>query len=351
MNQETSVINRYGNAAKKNEENLCCPVEYDTKYLKIIPDEIIEKDYGCGDPLGKIKEGDTVLDLGSGGGKVPYIVSQIVGETGKVIGIDMNDDMLNLAKKYQNQMIERIGYDNVIFHKGKIQNLKLDLEELDKYVQEHPANNLDTYQSIKQYINYLENEMTMIKDNSIDVVISNCVLNLVSTDEKEALFREIYRVLKDGGKAVISDIVSNVEVPEKLRQDENLWSGCYSGAIEEKSFVEAFEKVGFYGVEIDKREKTWTTIEGIDFRSMTIIAHKGKEGPCIDKGQSVVYKGPFKHIEDDDDHIFERGERTFVCEKTFNILKQEPYKDVFEFIDENEEIINKSECCDTSCGC
>ena len=121
--------------------------------------------------------------------------------------------------------------------------------------------------------------------------------------------------LKDGGKAVISDIVSNVEVPEKLRQDENLWSGCYSGAIEEKSFVEAFEKVGFYGVEIDKREKTWTTIEGIDFRSMTIIAHKGKEGPCIDKGQSVVYKGPFKHIEDDDDHIFERGERTFVCEK------------------------------------
>ena len=79
MNQETSVINRYGNAAKKYEENLCCPVEYDTKYLKIIPEEIIEKDYGCGDPLGKIKEGDTVLDLGSGGGKVPYIVSQIVG--------------------------------------------------------------------------------------------------------------------------------------------------------------------------------------------------------------------------------------------------------------------------------
>lgn len=231
MNQETSVINRYGNAAKKYEENLCCPVEYDTKYLKIIPEEIIEKDYGCGDPLGKIKEGDTVLDLGSGGGKVPYIVSQIVGETGKVIGIDMNDDMLDLAKKYQNQMIERIGYDNVIFHKGKIQNLKLNLEELDKYIQEHPANNLDTYQSINQYINYLENEMTMIKDNSIDVVISNCVLNLVSTEEKEALFKEIYRVLKEGGKAVISDIVSNVKVPEKLRQDENLWSGCYSGKI------------------------------------------------------------------------------------------------------------------------
>lgn len=84
---------------------------------------------------------------------------------------------------------------------------------------------------------------------------------------------------------------------------------------------------------------------------MTVIAHKGKEGPCIDKGQSVIYKGPFKHIEDDVDHIFERGERAFVCEKTFNILQQNPYKDVFEFINENEEAIDLEECCDTSCGC
>lgn len=119
-----------------------------------------------------------------------------------------------------------------------------------------------------------------------------------------------------------------------MRQDEDLWSGCYSGAIEEKSFVESFEKVGFYGIEIDKREDTWTTIEDINFRSMTVIAHKGKEGPCIDKGQSVIYKGPFKHIEDDDNHIFERGERTFVCEKIFNILQQPPYNNVFEFIKE-----------------
>ncbi len=167
MNQEASVISRYENAARNHEENLCCPVEYDTKHLKIIPDEIIEKDYGCGDPLGKIKEGDTVLDLGSGGGKVPYIVSQIVGETGKVIGVDMNDDMLNLAKKYQNQMIEKIGYDNVSFYKGKIQNLKLDLEAFDKYLKEHPVSDLCSYHSINQYINYLEDEMTMIKDNII----------------------------------------------------------------------------------------------------------------------------------------------------------------------------------------
>ncbi|MEF2293788.1 methyltransferase domain-containing protein [Virgibacillus dokdonensis] len=351
-NVESSVNNRYSNAARSNESNLCCPVEYDTKYLKIIPDEIIEKDFGCGDPLGKIKEGDTVLDLGSGGGKVPYIVSQIVGETGTVIGVDMNDDMLALAKKYQQEIIETLGYDNVTFHKGKIQNLKLNLDELNKYIETNPATNIQDFNAINDHIHYLEEKLPMIEDNSIDVVISNCVLNLVSTKEKEQLFNEIYRVLKDGGKAIISDIVSNIVVPEQMRNDENLWSGCYSGAMEENEFISAFENAGFYGIEIDKREDTWTTINDIDFRSMTVIARKGKEGPCINKGQSVIYKGPFKHIEDDDDHIYQRGERTFVCEKTFNILQQEPYAQLFEFLDENKsQVDSNDECCTPTCNC
>src|SRR5699024_259675 len=233
------------------------------------------------DPLGKIKEGDIVLDLGSGGGKVPYIVSQIVGETGTVIGVDMNDDMLALAKKYQQEIIDILGYDNVTFHKGKIQNLKLNLDELNKYIEVNPATSIHDFNAINDHINYLEEKLPMIEDNSIDVVISNCVLNLVSTKEKEQLFSEIYRVLKDGGKAVISDIVSNIVVPEEMRNDENLWSGCYSGAMEENEFISAFENAGFYGIEIDKREDTWTTINDIDFRSMTVIARKGKEGPCI----------------------------------------------------------------------
>ncbi|CAD2080006.1 hypothetical protein GCM10007358_15930 [Phocicoccus schoeneichii] len=192
----------------------------------------------------------------------------------------------------------------------------------------------------------------MIEDNSIDVVISNCVLNLVSTNEKEQLFNEIYRVLKKNGKAVISDIVSNVEVPQEMREDEDLWSGCYSGAIEEREFIKAFENVGFYGIQIDKREETWTTINNIDFRSMTVTAYKGKEGSCTDKGQSVIYKGPFKHIEDDDNHIYQRGERVYVCEKTFNLLKKEPYLHCFDFIDENEgQISNDNDDCAPTCNC
>ena len=257
------------------------------------------------DPLGKIKEGDIVLDLGSGGGKVPYIVSQIVGETGTVIGVDMNDDMLALAKKYQQEIIDILGYDNVTFHKGKIQNLKLNLDELNKYIEVNPATSIHDFNAINDHINYLEEKLPMIEDNSIDVVISNCVLNLVSTKEKEQLFIEIYRVLKDGGKAVISDISSNIVVPEEMRNDENLWSG-----------------------------------------------RKGKDGPCIDKGQSVIYKGPFKHIEDDDDHTYQRGERTFVCEKTFNILQQEPYAQLFEFLDENDrQVDSNDECCTPTCNC
>lgn len=351
MNNEQSVIERYGNAAKHHEQNLCCPVEYDPKYLKIIPKEIIEKDYGCGDPVGKIKEGEVVLDLGSGGGKVPYIVSQIVGRHGKVIGVDMNEDMLSLANKYKKDISESLGYDNVTFYKGKIQNLKLNMKEIDNYIIENKINNSYDYDNLTEHIRNIEQNNPMIKDNSIDVVISNCVLNLVSVNEKDQLFKEIYRVIKDGGKAVISDIVSNIEVPEEMREDPELWSGCYSGAIEERDFIRHFEEAGFYGIEIDKRESTWTTINDIEFRSITITAYKGKEGPCIDKKQSVIYKGPFKHIEDDDNHIFERGEQTFVCEKTYNILQKSPYKGLFVYIDGNNSTNIEESCCTSSCDC
>ena len=100
-------------------------MDYDAKYLEIIPPEIIERDYGCGDPSKYVEPGDTVLDLGSGGGKICYIAAQVVGSEGKVIGVDCNDDMLGLARTYQSQIAETLGYANVEFHKGKIQDLSL----------------------------------------------------------------------------------------------------------------------------------------------------------------------------------------------------------------------------------
>ena len=128
---EQAVLDRYGNAAQEVEASLCSPVSYDNALLKVIPDEIIQKDYGCGDPSRHIREGETVLDLGSGSGKACYIISQIVGAKGKVIGVDFNPPMLELARKYQSSIGGKLGYHNVEFRCGKIQDLKTNLELVD----------------------------------------------------------------------------------------------------------------------------------------------------------------------------------------------------------------------------
>ncbi|MDH3529561.1 MAG: methyltransferase domain-containing protein, partial [Acidobacteriota bacterium] len=121
LDVEAAVRSRYQKAASEVEPALCCPVDYDPQFLEILPGEIIERDYGCGDPSAYVREGDIVLDLGSGGGKICYIASQIVGAEGSVIGVDTNTEMLGLARKYKNDLSAKIGYDNVEFRYGKIQ--------------------------------------------------------------------------------------------------------------------------------------------------------------------------------------------------------------------------------------
>ncbi len=138
MKTETAVKERYSAAAKAPEAALCCPVEYDTRYLKIIPPEVIEKDYGCGDPSRWVQPGETVLDLGSGTGKICFIAAQVVGAKGRVIGVDMTDDMLEVARRNAPIVAERIGYANVEFRKGRIQDLALDLEMLDAELKKRP---------------------------------------------------------------------------------------------------------------------------------------------------------------------------------------------------------------------
>lgn len=335
---EDAVKERYSNAAKEYEKGLCCPVDYDPQYLKVIPQEVLERDYGCGDPLSAVKEGEIVLDLGSGGGKVAFIVSQIVGPDGKVIGVDINDEMLKLSRNAAPIVADKIGYSNVVFRKGKIQDLQLDYEKLDSLLKTNPVKTSKDLENLTKKIKKLKQIEPLIEDNSIDIVISNCVLNLVSTEDKEKLFKEIYRVLKPGGRAVISDIVSNNDVPIEMQQDTELWSGCYSGAMREDRFLNAFAHTNFYGITLYKREETWTTIHNISFRSITITAYKGKEGPCLDRKQSVIYRGPFKEVLDDDGHVFERGKKSRVCDKTYKIMKREPYKKFFDFVDPIEPV-------------
>ena len=139
---ETAVLQRYSGAAQEVEQCLCLPVSYDNRLLGVIPQEIIDKDYGCGDPSRYVNPGETVLDLGSGSGKACYIIAQIVGPEGKVIGVDFNPPMLDLARKYQKSIGDQLGYHNVEFRRGKIQDLKINLEVVDRYLKAHPVSSI-----------------------------------------------------------------------------------------------------------------------------------------------------------------------------------------------------------------
>ncbi len=345
MDVKEAVLDCYSEGAKEVQPTLCCPVDYNQELLKLIPQEIIEKDYGCGDPSRYVQDGDTVLDLGSGGGKICYMAAQKVGKHGQVIGVDMNDDMLKLARQYQPEMAKKLGNDRVRFVKGHIQDLALSIDAVDEYLQSHPITTNEAFEAFQHWQAEFRQNSPLIADNSVDLVVSNCVLNLVSDEEKQQLIQELFRVLKPGGRVAISDIVSDETSPEHLKKDPELWSGCISGAFQEKEFLDAFQQAGFLSIKYDAWDsEPWQTVENIEFRSVTLTAVKGEQSPCMDIGQAVIYKGPYAEITDDEGHIFPRGERMAVCERTFRFLTEGPLKNDFIGIQPNQAIPAKTFC-------
>ena len=243
LDQTQAVESRYGAAAHQQEACLCTPVAFDASLLKVIPADVVERDYGCGDPTRWVQVGDDVLDLGSGSGKNAFICSQVVGENGSVIGVDRNDDMLALSRAAAPVVAERIGFANVRFVKGAI-------EALDAAT---------------------ASGSPLIASASVDVVLSNCVLNLVNPSARVALLDNIRRVLRPGGRVAISDIVCDRPVPLNLQQDPELWSGCISGAWLEEAFLADFRALGFEQVGYaDRSDTPWRVVEGIEFRAVTL---------------------------------------------------------------------------------
>ena len=323
LDVESAVQARYGQGANQAEAALCCPTDYDPRYLKVIHAEILERDYGCGDPSRHVAEAETVLDLGSGGGKVCYILAQVVGPRGRVIGVDINDQMLALARRHQPQVAETIGHDNVRFLKGRIQDLKLDVEAADRWLAQHPITDTAALAAYEAEADRLRQMSPLIADDAIDVIVSNCVLNLVRTDLKAQLFGEMFRVLRKGGRCVISDIVCDEDPTPQMINDPDLWSGCISGAFREDQFLKMFEDAGFHGIEVlSRQDRPWRVVNGIEFRSVTVRAYKGKQGPCLERHQAVIYTGPWKQVVDDDGHVLRRGQRMAVCDKTYQLYTQ-----------------------------
>jgi radical SAM protein with 4Fe4S-binding SPASM domain len=227
-----AIESRYKEAARNPKKELCCPTGYSDNDLQDIPTGTISISYGCGNPtaFADLREGDTVLDLGSGGGIDCFIAAKKVGKTGSVIGVDMTDAMLEKALENNEKMTKVLGYDVVGFRKGLMEDLP-------------------------------------VESNSIDLAISNCVINL--SPDKNKVFGEIFRVLKNWGRLSISDIVSNERVTETLKDDDNLWSGCISGALTMNEFLSAVRNAGFKDVTIEKSLK-WKKVEGIEFFSVNV---------------------------------------------------------------------------------
>ena len=335
---EQAVRQRYAAAAQAVQPALCCAVSYDASLLEVIPPEVIERDYGCGDPTAYVRPGETVLDLGSGGGKVCFIAAQLVGPQGRVIGVDCNAEMLALARRNQPIVAERLGYDNVAFRAGMIQDLRLDLDRLAEQLTRSPVSDRESWLAMRDLERSLRRKQPLVPDSSVDCVVSNCVLNLVDPADRRAMFDEVFRVLRPGGRAAISDIVADEDVPPHLQNNPELWSGCISGAFREDRFLAAFAEAGFDGLQIERLDpQPWQVVEGIEFRSMTVLAYKPAVGENLDRRQAVIYRGPFREVTDDAGRSYRRGERTAVGDLTFARLGQAPFAGHFEQVEPQGE--------------
>jgi arsenite methyltransferase len=224
-NIQDVVKQKYGEAAKQaaaggvascgggGELSCCDPITrdlYDSAQIAELPEKAVAASLGCGNPtaLAQIQAGETVLDLGSGGGIDVLLSARRVGPTGKAYGLDMTDEMLALARENQ----KKSGVTNVEFLKGAIENIPL-------------------------------------PDNSVDVIISNCVINL--SGDKDRVLREAFRVLKPGGRFAISDVVVRGEVPPEIRKSMELWVGCIAGALEEYEYRDKLFRAGFESIDIE----------------------------------------------------------------------------------------------------
>lgn len=241
-----TVKNKFSKAAFAPVADYYCPTGYDPKDLAHIPNEVLEVSYGCGNPaaLASIKPGQTIVDLGAGGGIDCFIAAKKLGREGKVIGIDLTEEMVAKARESAEKVGESLGYHNVEFRAGNIMELP-------------------------------------VEDNSVDLVISNCVINL--TEDKTKVMDEIFRILKPGGRFIISDIVSDKPVPGYLKRDKEMWNACLSGALTDRRFKEAAENAGFPRVSL-KKNYLYKKVEFIQFYSITM---KGSKPGKVNRGRSA----------------------------------------------------------------
>lgn len=302
------VKDYYGSVLSSTDDlrsSACCTTEQMPEYIKSIvseiEDDVLTKFYGCGSPIPLALHGATVLDLGCGTGRDVYIASKLVGPDGLVVGLDMTEEQLAVARDATVPQMRRFGFAraNVDFRHGFIEDLK----------------------------------QAGVQDNTVDVVISNCVINL--SPDKERVFREIFRVLKPGGEIYFADVFADRRIPEAVASNRVLYGECLGGALYAEDFRRLMAEVGF----VDHREVSSVPISvddtalaevvgNVSFTSRTVRAFKlgSLEDRCEDYGQVAYYRGSIPHaphaFQLDDHHLFERDRPVLVCGNTAAMLEE-----------------------------
>ncbi|MFN3739219.1 MAG: arsenosugar biosynthesis radical SAM (seleno)protein ArsS [Thermodesulfovibrionales bacterium] len=325
------VVKRYYGQVLKGKKDLktkacCIPDDLPESIKEVLPliaDEIKEKYYGCGSPIPLELTGLKVLDLGCGTGRDCYILSKLVGEEGFVYGMDMTEEQIDIAIKYIEEHMKKFGYK-----KPNVRFIHDYVENLDKHFQK----------------------------NSLDLVISNCVVNLI--EDKEGVIQKVYKILKDGGEFYFSDIYADRRLPEEIRKDPVLYSECLGGALYWKDFERIAKLAGFVDprivsnrvVEI-KNDEIRRLVENVTFYSITYRLWKieGLEDGCEDYGHVALYRGgvkesPFKFMLDFD-HIFEKDRPERVCGNTALMLSKTRVKKYFHISGNFEKHFGPFNCC------
>jgi len=311
-----AVKEYYSKHLKKSDDlltNACCtsaePPDHIIDAIAKIHDEVVIKYYGCGLCLPDDIKGLSVLDLGCGAGRDVYIASQLVGKEGRVVGVDMTQEQLDVAIKHKEFHAEKFGYANVDFKLGYIERLG----ELG------------------------------LPDASFDIIVSNCVINL--SPDKEAVLKEAYRLLKPGGELYFSDVYSDRRMPKALVEDPVLWGECLSGALYWNDFHNLAKKSGFLDPRLCKDSKITVANKKLEEKLGKIQCYSATyrlfklddlESHCEDYGQAVIYKGTIDYCEHsfalDGHHDIEKGKVFPVCGNTWKMLHDTRFKKHFDFI-------------------
>lgn len=295
-----SIREFYGQAAETTMTDIVNPFATNLKEADFIPATTKQRSYGCGSPVkdAQLVMSETVVDLGSGSGVECFMAAKMVGSKGRVFGIDMTDEMLELAGNAAPKVTEELGYDNVDFRRGFLEEIPL-------------------------------------ADHEADVVISNCVINL--SPDKRRVFLEIYRILKPGGRLVVSDIVTDETIPVHIKNDQTFRGECLGGAMLQEDLLAMLKAAGFTMIELLKRFN-YRQVEGTRFYSLTFRAWKPKQIEAVD----VIYRGPFNAIYTPAG-ILLKGRRTTIKTDCLQALGESVF-----ILDESGNVTNSemtSDCC------